>query len=118
MNFRKLWEERAASLLPTLVKFELRLVQLFGLGNEVDVRPPWLPHVLEHCGLSACRTSLSTQTLEQYLDTSGFQPRMALPVKYRGWKPLPRKPVLPKQAPRRNYNRDNTDCVGLARLSV
>ena len=73
MNFRKLWEERAASLLPTLVKFELRLVQLFGLGNEVDVRPPWLPHVLEHCGLSACRTSLSTQTLEQYLDTSGFR---------------------------------------------
>ena len=89
MNFRKLWEERAASLLPTLVKFELRLVQLFGLGNEVDVRPPWLPHVLEHCGLSACRTSLSTQTLEQYLDTSGFQPRRALLVKHRGWKPLP-----------------------------
>ena len=76
MNFRKLWEERAASLLPTLVKLELRLSQLFGLGNEVDVRPPWLPHVLEQCGLSACRTSLSTQTLEQYLDTSGFQPRM------------------------------------------
>ena len=40
-------QERAASLLPTLVKFELRLVQLFGLWNEVDVRPPGLLHVLE-----------------------------------------------------------------------
>ena len=98
MNFRKLWEERAASLLPTLVKFELRLVQLFGLGNEVDVRPPWLPHVLEHCGLSACRTSLSTQTLEQYLDTSGFQPRMALPLKHRARMALP----LGIEAPRRS----------------
>ncbi|WP_235444052.1 hypothetical protein, partial [Xanthomonas graminis] len=27
---------------------------------------------LEHYGLSACRTSLSTQTVEQSLDTSGF----------------------------------------------
>ncbi|WP_230950751.1 hypothetical protein, partial [Xanthomonas translucens] len=63
---------RATSSLPTLVKFERTLVQLFGLGNEVDVRPPWLLHVLEHYGLSACRTSLSTQTLEQPPDTSGF----------------------------------------------
>ncbi|WP_230812525.1 hypothetical protein, partial [Xanthomonas translucens] len=63
---------RATSSLPTLVKFERTLVQLFGLGNEVDVRPPWLLHVLEHCGLSACRTSLSTQTVKQPLDTSGF----------------------------------------------
>ncbi|WP_230938840.1 hypothetical protein, partial [Xanthomonas translucens] len=62
----------ATSSLPTLVKFERTLVQLFGLGNEVDVRPPWLLHVLEHCGLSACRTSLSTQTVKQPLDTSGF----------------------------------------------
>lgn len=54
------------------MKFERTLVQLFGLGNEVDVRPPWLLHVLEHCGLSACRTSLSTQTVKQPLDTSGF----------------------------------------------
>jgi len=37
-------------LAPTLVKCELALVQLFGLINEVDVRPPWLLHVLEHCG--------------------------------------------------------------------
>ncbi|WP_230940973.1 hypothetical protein, partial [Xanthomonas translucens] len=62
----------ATSSLPTLVKFERTLVQLFGLGNEVDVRPPWLLHVLEHYGLSACRTSLSTQTVKQPLDTSGF----------------------------------------------
>ncbi|UKE63309.1 hypothetical protein KM539_07585 [Xanthomonas translucens pv. poae] len=54
------------------MKFERTLVQLFGLGNEVDVRPPWLLHVLEHYGLSACRTSLSTQTVKQPLDTSGF----------------------------------------------
>ena len=94
MNFRKLWEERAASLLPTLVKFELRLVQLFGLGNEVDVRPPWLPHVLEHCGLSACRTSLSTQTLEQYLDTSAILARCFAGRATRGWKPLPRRQLL------------------------
>ena len=40
-------QERAASLLPTLVKYEFALVQLFGLGNEVDVRPPGLLHVLE-----------------------------------------------------------------------
>ncbi|WP_230939705.1 hypothetical protein, partial [Xanthomonas translucens] len=62
----------ATSSLPTLVKFERTLVQLFGLGNEVDVRPPWLLHVLEHYGLSACRTSLSTQTVKQPPDTSGF----------------------------------------------
>ena len=40
-------QERAASLLPTLVKYEFALVQLFGLWNEVDVRPPGLLHVLE-----------------------------------------------------------------------
>ncbi|WP_425512268.1 DUF2065 domain-containing protein, partial [Xanthomonas translucens] len=69
----------ATSSLPTLVKFERTLVQLFGLGNEVDVRPPWLLHVLEHYGLSACRTSLSTQTVKQPLDTSGFSRDRNLP---------------------------------------
>ena len=43
-------QERAASSSPRLLKYELGLVQLFGLADEVDVRPPWLPHVLEHCG--------------------------------------------------------------------
>ena len=63
-------QERAPSFLPTLVKFELRLVQLFGLWIEVDVRRPWLLHVLEHSGLSACRTSLSATTLGVIADTS------------------------------------------------
>ena len=63
-------QERAPSFLPTLVKFEFRLVQLFGLWIEVDVRRPWLLHVLEHSGLSACRTSLSATTLGVIADTS------------------------------------------------
>ncbi|WP_230950623.1 hypothetical protein, partial [Xanthomonas translucens] len=85
---------RATSSLPTLVKFERTLVQLFGLGNEVDVRPPWLLHVLEHCGLSACRTSLSTQTLEQPPDTSGFSRDIGL-----SGEDLSRlKPLLQKRA--------------------
>ena len=63
-------QERAPSFLPTLVKFEFRLVQLFGLWIEVDVRRPWLLHVLEHSGLSACRTSLSATTLGVIAHTS------------------------------------------------
>src|SRR5690606_27217861 len=47
LDFVDWGQERAASLLPTLVKYEFALVQLFGLRNEVDVRPPGLLHVLE-----------------------------------------------------------------------
>ena len=83
-------QERAPSFLPTLVKFELRLVQLFGLWIEVDVRRPWLLHVLEHSGLSACRTSLSATTLGVIADTSALG-RDALPSvfeEHRGRGPL------------------------------
>ena len=83
-------QERAPSFLPTLVKFEFRLVQLFGLWIEVDVRRPWLLHVLEHSGLSACRTSLSATTLGVIADTSalGRDAFPSVPEEHRGHGPL------------------------------
>ncbi len=83
-------QERAPSFLPTLVKFELRLVQLFGLWIEVDVRRPWLLHVLEHSGLSVCRTSLSATTLGVTADTSalGRDAFRSVLAEHRGHGPL------------------------------
>ena len=93
------------------------------------MRRPWLLHVLEHSGLSACRTSLSATTLGVIADTSGPCPRCSSNTDRKASRPrallqtAPHRPVgaghardalrartEEHRAPGRSYKSHHTPC--------